>query len=151
MDHLNQLLERPVNEPIDAGAVSEILGRAPFVQVDGLINPRDLNDGSLAGLKKGYAYRSGSLELLTRRGREQLKALGIKKIMDLRSAEEVAAFPDPDIDGIDVLAANTAREWNKHEGDTGAGRVGGNAVRPPRRAASPLSKLTGGPSWQTCI
>lgn len=128
MEKLNELLDRNVNDPIDPDHVSEILGQPPFVQVDGLINVRDLNDGSLAKLKKGLAYRSGSLEVITATGKEQLKALGIKAIIDLRSAEEVAAFPDPGIDGIAVQTTNTNREWNNNEGDTAAGKVGGNAV-----------------------
>lgn len=129
MDKLNELLGRGNNDPIPTEEVSEILGQPPFVQVEGLINARYLNDGSLATLKKGFAFRSGSLEVMTPKGREQLKALGIKKIVDLRSAEEVAAFPDPEIEGIAVLANNTNRAWNRTESVTGAGKVGGNEVR----------------------
>lgn len=105
-----------------------LLAKSPFVNVEGLINPRDLNDGSLESMKRGLAYRSGSLEVMSSKGTQQLQALGIKKIIDLRSAEEISAFPDPAIAGIEVDAANINRKWNRNESDTGAGKVGGNVV-----------------------
>lgn len=128
MTDLDQLLDCKVNDPIDEAQVLEILSKPPFVQVEGLINPRDLNDGSQPKLKRGFAFRSGSLEVMTAEGQEQLKALGVKRIIDLRSVDEIAAFPDPEIEGIEVLETNTNRNWNRNEGDTGAGEVGGNEV-----------------------
>lgn len=128
MNRLNDLLKQDINDPIDPQEVTEILAHLPFIQVDGLINARDLNDGSLKGMKKGFAYRSGSLEVMTSAGRDQLKALGLKTMIDLRSAEELVAFSNPEIQGIAVMATNMNRDWNRNEGETGAGRVGGNEV-----------------------
>lgn len=130
MDHLPNLLTLDFHTPIPHSQTTSILSHPPFIEVDGLINARDLNDGSTAcaAVRKGLAFRSGSLEALTPRGREQLRALGVKTIIDLRSADEVAEFPDPDIGGVALLTTNTNREWNRNEGDTGAGKVGGNVV-----------------------
>ena len=127
MEDIDNILERDMLVSLEPSLVSEILCQPPFVSVEGLINPRDLNDGSLHGLKQGFAYRSGSLEATTTKGKEDLKRLGIRTIIDLRSPEEVAAFADPEIEDIAVVPATTST-WNRAENDVGAGKVGGNEV-----------------------
>lgn len=94
------MLAIPITEPIDLTVVNSILVSDPFIPVPGLINVRDLNDGTEPHFKQGYMFRSGSLEQLTDQGKETLISLGITDIFDLRSEKEHNANPDPEIPGI---------------------------------------------------
>lgn len=104
---LDNLLRMSIADVIDQTTVSDILSSPPFLQVDGLFNTRDVSDGTHTALRKGFIFRSGSLENITDRGKDELKNLGIKTIIDLRSAGEISAFPEPEIDGIELVAAQT--------------------------------------------
>ena len=67
--------------------------------VDGLFNARTLP----LPIRTNYAYRSATLELLTDLGKQKIIAIGIKTILDLRSRKEMESYPDPEIEGVEVL------------------------------------------------
>lgn len=62
------------------------------IDVPGVRNLRDA--GGVGELRPGILYRSGALDALTARGAERLGELGLRTVIDLRSAPEVAAAPD---------------------------------------------------------
>ena len=103
---LEKALATNIGEPIDPAIVSGILASPPFVQIDGVCNARDIgSDASTSWLRSGYVYRSATLENITEQGKKDIVALGIKTIFDLRSEREVSTFPDPAIEGVEVVIA----------------------------------------------
>ncbi|KAJ7286862.1 protein-tyrosine phosphatase-like protein [Mycena rebaudengoi] len=72
-----------------ASLSSDILSSAPFVVVDGVFNIRAIggykaNDPTYV-VKPGVAFRSGEISGITETGKEQLLALGIHRVFDLRT------------------------------------------------------------------
>ncbi|KAA1469502.1 hypothetical protein DENSPDRAFT_835137 [Dentipellis sp. KUC8613] len=87
-----------------------LLTSAPFVTVDGVINIRDVGGyptalDSTTIVKTGILYRSGEPTRLTAKGSEQLRALGIRKVFDLRSEAEIKKYksPTPEIEGVEFV------------------------------------------------
>jgi hypothetical protein len=103
---LRQALQTNIAERIDPAVVAGILSKPPWFDVDGVPNCRDIA-GGLAEIRSGFIWRSGMLESITERGKEDIVNLGIKKIFDLRSSREILEFPDPRIDGVEVFEAAT--------------------------------------------
>lgn len=71
---------------------------ANMLQVDGAVNFRDIGgyytvDGRQR-VKPGQIYRSSALNSLTLRGAEQLAALGVQLVCDLRTDDEIRKRPD---------------------------------------------------------
>ncbi|HEY2578196.1 MAG TPA: tyrosine-protein phosphatase [Streptosporangiaceae bacterium] len=78
-----------------------------MLAVDGLVNARDLggllcNDGSVT--PSGVFYRSGSIDSVTAAGWEQLRASGIRTIVDLRQPGERSLDSSPRPDWITTVA-----------------------------------------------
>jgi len=97
--------------PLDPEILSDVLSKHPFVTIDGVCNIRDLGmipaeDGENV-TRSGIMFRSGELSGITQLGKEQLRALGITTIFDLRSDTEIAKYDavTPQIGGITVLHA----------------------------------------------
>ncbi|MFF7992404.1 tyrosine-protein phosphatase [Kitasatospora xanthocidica] len=63
-----------------------------FIDIPGVRNFRDA--GGIGALRRGVLYRSGSLHTLTEEGARRLKALGLRTVIDLRSAFELDVWPD---------------------------------------------------------
>ncbi|MFJ9519398.1 tyrosine-protein phosphatase [Kitasatospora sp. NPDC101801] len=55
---------------------------------------QNFRDAGVGGLRTGLLYRSGSLSRLTPDGAQRLKALGVRTVVDLRTAAELAVWPD---------------------------------------------------------
>ncbi|KAN0140336.1 tyrosine-protein phosphatase [Lactarius tabidus] len=96
--------------PLDPDVVADVLSKHPFVTVDGVYNVRDLGripttDGHVT--RSSFMVRSGELSRATQLGVEQLRALGVTTIFDLRSDTEIAKYDaaTPKIEGITVLHA----------------------------------------------
>ncbi|MFJ9693649.1 tyrosine-protein phosphatase [Kitasatospora sp. NPDC101183] len=70
-----------------------------FIEIPGVRNFRDA--GGIGALRRGVLYRSGSLHTLTEEGASRLKDLGLRTVVDLRSAFEVEVWPD-ELHGLDV-------------------------------------------------
>ncbi|MEU9623920.1 tyrosine-protein phosphatase [Streptomyces sp. NPDC088251] len=60
--------------------------------VPGVRNFRDA--GGIGSLPRGVLYRSGALDAMPPEGARYLAGLGLRSVIDLRSAPEVAARPD---------------------------------------------------------
>ena len=76
------------------------------VELEGCLNFRDLGGHDTAEGRKvrsGCLYRSGELCDLTEADRSVLRGLGIKVVVDLRSAEEQALRPHALPDDVEVL------------------------------------------------
>ena len=83
----------------------------PFVTVEGVINIRSVggvatSNGDMV-VKSQAIFRSGEISGVTEEGKEQLRALGIKKIFDLRSDVEINNYKTspPTIAGIELVRA----------------------------------------------
>ncbi|KAI0636371.1 protein-tyrosine phosphatase-like protein [Trametes polyzona] len=102
--------------PLDDTTVKSLLSAPPFVQVEGVFNIRDFGAGMPVAahgdanharrVKPLVLFRSGEFGRITDRGIQQFRALGIRKVYDLRSDSEVAKYQsDKSIDGVDVVRA----------------------------------------------
>ena len=102
---LEQALETNINVPTDPDFVATVLSNSPWKNIDGVVNCRD-NGASTpaADIKSGYAFRSGTLEFITERGKRNIVESGMKTIFDLRSEVEITENPDPVIEGVEVVA-----------------------------------------------
>jgi protein tyrosine/serine phosphatase len=128
---LRSVAETDVQIPVPPEKLMAALGSPPFIYVPGTFNTRDLGlipSSAPPKFRSGFAYRSGMLAGLTDDGKALVAGkLGIKKIFDLRSQEEHAQGPDPDIDGISNVwtvttekdAAVTVDDFIDGEGEKG--------------------------------
>jgi protein-tyrosine phosphatase len=69
-----------------------------FLDIDGLVNIRDLGGypvGEHARTRTGLVYRSDSIHRVTAAGAPSLAALGVRTVIDLRSAAERSENPGP--------------------------------------------------------
>jgi hypothetical protein len=120
----HELIKIDIADIIPSDQVDPILSTRPFYKLDGGLNTRDLSDGTHPNLKTGYVFRSGSLENLTPKGREELAQLGVKTIFDLRSIAEFTSHPGPRIDGIDIIPATINSNWNLNAVEAGTVDLG---------------------------
>src|SRR5690349_12056360 len=88
-----------------------ILPSPPFVQVEGVINIRDIGGYPIEKSSRQYVkprivYRSGELNRITDTGKSQLNAL-VGTVFDLRSGGEISTSTSPlaDVEGISVIRA----------------------------------------------
>ncbi|KAI0258590.1 protein-tyrosine phosphatase-like protein [Gloeopeniophorella convolvens] len=94
---------------LDPELVADVLSKPPFVTVDGVCNVRDLGNLPVADgehvTRPGLIYRGGELSGITSQGKEQLRALGVRTIFDLRSDTEIMKYDSatPKIEGVTVL------------------------------------------------
>ncbi|CAJ2502314.1 Uu.00g097080.m01.CDS01 [Anthostomella pinea] len=106
---LLNLAETDVRTEIPKETYGPVLTKAPFIFVDGTFNTRDLGLIPDSPLRANFAFRSGALAQLTDHGKAVLKGKGIKRIFDLRSPEERARMPDPDLVGVENTWIHSAR------------------------------------------
>ncbi|WP_042365575.1 tyrosine-protein phosphatase [Streptacidiphilus neutrinimicus] len=79
-----------------------ISGAERLILIPGVRNLRDAGGfptTSGARVAEALLYRAGSLHELTPEGAERLAALGLRTIIDLRSAPELEVWPDHPLDG----------------------------------------------------
>jgi len=94
---------------MDEPEVQNILSSPPFVVVDGVINIRDIGGYPTLNpnlfVKRFSVFRAGELSGITDRGKEQLHALKIAKIFDMRSDSEIASYKaeGPAIEGVEFV------------------------------------------------
>ncbi|MFE6868553.1 tyrosine-protein phosphatase [Kitasatospora sp. NPDC057692] len=121
--------------------------QSAFIDIPGVRNFRDA--GGVGALRRGVLFRSGSFHALTPEGALRLKALGLRTVIDLRSAEERGFFPDK-VDGLDqetlhlpTLPANredTERPWPEDQAELYpfmAATAGPSLVAAIRRLGAP--------------
>ncbi|KAI0748774.1 protein-tyrosine phosphatase-like protein [Daedaleopsis nitida] len=117
----------PQGALLDPHLVASTLSAPPFVSIDGIPNVRDFGAGYPSSLPSPTAsdstpsptrtiikprtlFRSGEPSRITPQGVEQLRALGIRKIFDLRADVEVAKYGSVAsalgaVEGVDVVRA----------------------------------------------
>ncbi|KAL4930974.1 tyrosine-protein phosphatase [Aspergillus undulatus] len=107
---LPELITTDIRSALPEAAVTDIISRAPFATVPGIFNLRDLSNAITpssafpAVLRPGLAYRAGApASTFSDEGIAAMTALGIKKIYDLRRADERIKKPSPVIDGVEVV------------------------------------------------
>ena len=79
-----------------------------WVYVDGVVNFRDIGGyrvGTTASVATGLLYRSGTLAYATTDGVRAIEALGVVHIVDLRTTENVAIYPDSPL--LDAFTTHT--------------------------------------------
>lgn len=98
------------NLPLLPDEVTKALSNRPFVTVEGIINIRDIGGYPSESypsriIKPLHVIRSGETTRITDSGKQQLHALGIRKIFDLRTDIELKTYKSetPDIEGIDIV------------------------------------------------
>ncbi|KAI8633798.1 protein-tyrosine phosphatase-like protein [Xylariaceae sp. FL1651] len=124
---LVKLAGTDVKNALAAEQYGPVLSSPPFVYVDGTFNTRDLGLVPDSPLRSNYAFRSGVLAGLTDNGKAVLLGkLGVKRIFDLRSPEERASMPDPEL-GIENTWIQSSRPDSKPDLNTfvaGEGEAG---------------------------
>jgi len=74
-----------------------------IIDIEGVRNARDL--GGLSGgcgrpVREGMIFRSGRLAGITEAGIAELRSRNITAVVDMRSDDEAAKHPDPEIEGV---------------------------------------------------
>lgn len=81
------------------------------ILLEGACNARDL--GGIAcktgTVQCGRLFRSGELSRLTHKDAEQLKKLGLQRVVDLRTAKEMENAPDVVLENIDYVNVSVIR------------------------------------------
>ncbi|KAH8730194.1 protein-tyrosine phosphatase-like protein [Phaeosphaeriaceae sp. PMI808] len=95
--NLDALLQTDMNTPISPSIIQQILSKPPFIPIPGAVNMRDLGLLPSSPIPPGLIYRSGATHHIDP---TELKSLGVKMIVDLRSEREVLRDADPRIEGI---------------------------------------------------
>ncbi|KAI6152371.1 protein-tyrosine phosphatase-like protein [Pisolithus tinctorius] len=96
-------------KPLDPAYVAEVISNPPFVSISGVSNVRDLGSYpttmSNGMTKPGYAFRAAEVSNVTAEGAEQMRALRITTVFDLRSDPEMKKYstPIPTIEGIHIV------------------------------------------------
>lgn len=100
-EELLKLSETDVTVPIAPEEYGPVLTQAPFINVEGTFNVRDIGKipssaGASSPIRPGYVFRSGMLSHLSSAGKATLaNELGVRRIFDFRSRAEHAQGPDP--------------------------------------------------------
>lgn len=94
---LSNLLATDMNTPISPATLIAILTSPPFIPLPSSLNLRDLGMLPNSPIAPGLIYRSGAIHSIPS---SSLATLNLDKILDLRSAREVAANSNPEIPGV---------------------------------------------------
>lgn len=88
----------------------------PFVEVEGIFNIRSIGGyktkDSAHLVKPGLLFRSGETSGITEAGKQQLIALGIRRVFDLRTQLEISSYKTaaPDIPGVEFVRVPVGKE-----------------------------------------
>jgi len=96
------LLRTPISTPLRPEIVKQALSNPPFIPLAGALNLRTISYPPF--LKPNLIFRSGALGYLTASSLLELKTeYDIRIIYDLRSANERAKSPSPEIEGVETI------------------------------------------------
>ncbi|GAA5006787.1 tyrosine-protein phosphatase [Kitasatospora paranensis] len=85
--------DRESDTTIDTADVANLPGRPDLAHV-AVPDVPNFRDAGVGPLRRGVLFRSGTLSLLTPEGAQRLKALGVRTVVDLRTATERSRWPD---------------------------------------------------------
>jgi hypothetical protein len=104
------LIQTDINTSIDPNLLRRALTTPPFISIPDIINFRDLGTLPSSPIRRNLLYRSGTLHNLSTSSFTKLKDdLGVKMILDLRSAREIERSPDPIIEGVQNMHLNSLK------------------------------------------
>jgi hypothetical protein len=112
---LGTRIEYDMSEPIPIPNLNA-LNLPPFVPIQNVINIRAIGGYSASHpdlfAKPRFLYRSGELTRISEEGKDQLRALGITTVFDLRSKTEIASYdtPAPNIEGVEIVWAPVSQQ-----------------------------------------
>jgi hypothetical protein len=104
-----------------------VLSSPPFVVVDGVMNIRTIAsansnysiDHADPGhiVKPFHVFRSAEMSHITNTRKAQLRALGVKKVFDLRSDYEISNFdtPVPSVEGVEFVRVPSFTKADAYE------------------------------------
>ncbi|GKT40367.1 tyrosine-protein phosphatase [Colletotrichum spaethianum] len=99
---LLEIATTDVRSPLQQSDYVSILSKPPFLSVPGTFNTRDIGQVPGSAIRPGLAFRTGSLESLSKDGENVItQQLGIKRIFDLRSEKERIKYPEPEIPEVE--------------------------------------------------
>ncbi|CAJ0539839.1 Ff.00g072530.m01.CDS01 [Fusarium sp. VM40] len=103
-DVLEALSATHVRDPIPLEALAPVLNSKPFIPSKSLINVRDLGAVPGSAIRPGLIFRSGMLDAAAA-DPEAISwlASNVKTVFDLRSVEERAAYPSPEVPGVEFV------------------------------------------------
>ncbi|KAJ7189004.1 protein-tyrosine phosphatase-like protein [Mycena filopes] len=95
---------------------TSILSSPPFVVVDGVFNIRTIGgyktDSGLEIVNPKLMFRAGEVSSITEAGKEQLFALGVRRVFDLRTHLEIDSYKtaSPTIPGVEFVHVPVGKE-----------------------------------------
>ncbi|WZH43559.1 protein-tyrosine phosphatase-like protein [Fusarium acuminatum] len=103
-DVLEALSTTHIRDPIPLEALAPALNSKPFIPSKSLINIRDLGAVPGSAIRPGLIFRSGMLDAAAA-DPEAISwlASNVKTVFDLRSVEERAAYPSPEVPGVEFV------------------------------------------------
>ena len=107
------LSDKPTPSMMATTAEHDLLS-SPWINIEGVINMRDLggykctaspDDSKSPIVKPLTIFRSGEPSRITERGRQQLRALGVTTLFDLRNDGEVVEYKSevPALEGVEII------------------------------------------------
>jgi hypothetical protein len=115
--------------------ISSALTLPPFVSVQGVINIRTIGGYTTSYpdlvAKPRFLYRSGELTRISDEGKDQLRALGVTTVFDLRSKTEITSYdtPAPSIEGVEIVWAPVSEQGAYDPSSLAARCVDSNLTR----------------------
>ena len=107
-EELDKVAATPVEVPLGVEVYGPLIQQAPFIPSTSIMNLRDIGNVPGAVIKPGRFYRSGILEYAAHDpSAKAWVSENVKRIFDIRYAEEATGQPDPKFDGVE----NVQLQW----------------------------------------
>ncbi|KAF5626461.1 Tyrosine phosphatase [Fusarium tjaetaba] len=101
-----------VREPLPADTLTAAFNSEPFIPIESIINLRDLGGVPGSAIRSGYIFRSGMLDAAAADPEAMAwLAANVKTVFDLRSKEERATYPSPEISGVKFVFCERVAEY----------------------------------------
>ncbi|KAG9502771.1 hypothetical protein J7337_005605 [Fusarium musae] len=101
-----------VREPLPADTLTAAFNSKPFIPIESIINLRDLGGVPGSAIRPGYIFRSGMLDAAAADPEAMAWiTANVKTVFDLRSKEERATYPSPEISGVNFVFCERVAEY----------------------------------------
>ncbi|EXK91125.1 hypothetical protein FOQG_06628 [Fusarium oxysporum f. sp. raphani 54005] len=109
---LESIVAVHVREPLPADTLTAAFNSKPFIPTESIINLRDLGAVPGSAIRPGHIFRSGMLDAAAA-DPEAMAWLtaNVKAVFDLRSKEERATYPSPEITGVKFVFCERVAEY----------------------------------------